>query len=324
MEISRANAAMIPEPARRLLLHEFGLAPDSLIAVGTEAEVYSLDHARVLKVVGDSSRLRRLETLKGFYESLDETPSGLTLPRILEIKELNGVVGVVETRIPGQPLEVLLPALDHKGLARAEDLYLQSALALGAVRLLRDPEKYLLFDESDGSRVSAQSWPEFYAKLISEKIDRVGDLLKRTVSRFEEKSARLKEALSGEAKTTLSIIHGDFFPGNLLVAPDLSCAYGVVDFGSFTMFGDRLLDLAGAAGFYRMYDPRRSSIRHALLARVEALLLPADVSKLYRYLAAHAVLTCDLYVAESDPRDNGHFQWAVEILEDEGVWKRMG
>lgn len=323
MEIKRADVTKIDVKHRARLLKELRVSSTDLLAVGTEAEVYSLGEAHVLKLYGDSRRLSNLQVLRGFYDLLDEGPSGLKFPRIVEIRQCGSLIGVVESRVSGRPLERMLGALDATSEAKAIDFYLKAVRSLREVKITSAPAKYMLFDESDRSSVSRQTWSEFYERLLSEKVERTGDLLPRNVSAFRPKFERLLETVRTDVDVKISMVHGDFCPGNLLVSEDLSKAIGVVDFGSFTLFGDSMLDMAGAVGFYRMYDPERKAIRNNLLDRTEEVLTSRDIGRMYRYLAAHAIITCDLYISEPNPRENGHFQWAVEILEDSRVWSNL-
>ncbi|MCW2916398.1 MAG: aminoglycoside phosphotransferase family protein [Actinomycetia bacterium] len=41
------------------------------------------------------------------------------------------------------------------------------------------------------------------------------------------------------------MIHGDLYPGNILMR-DRAAVSGVIDFGTFTMIGDPLYDVAAA------------------------------------------------------------------------------
>jgi hypothetical protein len=324
MQIQRADVTRIGAERRARILEHFRVSSAHLLAAGTEAEVYSYGDEHVLKLYGDAGRLADLTVLKNFYESLDERPSGLKLPRIVEIQPFGSAVGVIESKVPGRPLEHFLPALDITAEENAINIYLHAARALKEIKLLTPPTRHILFGETDQSSLSGQTWSDFYAQLLHEKVARVGDLLAQNVSEFRSKFERLIASVGKDIDIEISLIHGDFFPGNLLVAEDLSHATGVVDFGSFTMFGDALVDMAGAVGFYRMHDPERTAIRNRVVDRAESMLTSSDIVRVYRYLAGQAIVTCDLYVSESDPRNNGHFRWAIEILEDSRVWSNLG
>ncbi len=50
------------------------------------------------------------------------------------------------------------------------------------------------------------------------------------------------------------LVHGDYFPGNVLVGDDLRVS-GVIDFGPLTVIGDPMLDLASAVIFLEVARP---------------------------------------------------------------------
>jgi|GEM_PF-906544 len=323
MEFRKSDVTKIEATARAHLIKELGVRSTDLVAVGTEAEVYSYGDQFVLKLYGGIDRLTKLQTLQRFYEVLNAAPSGLMLPRIADIRVCEPLLAVIESRIPGCPLTQVLKTGDVAHEDRAIEIYLGAVQALRKIRISTTPVKYLLLDEGDESLCERQRWAEFYVRLVSKKLTRVGTVLASHVSNFYLKCEQLIEGFRNDADIELSVVHGDFFPGNLLVSPDLSRAEGIVDFGSFTMFGDTMLDMAGAVGFYRMYDPQRKEIRASLVRRLKATLEPRDIGRLYRYLAAHAILTCDLYLCQPDHVKDGHFQWALEILDDSTLWSEL-
>lgn len=184
MQIQRADVTTIDTEKRARILEHFRVSSAHLLAAGTEAEVYSYGDEHVLKLYGDAGRLADLTVLKNFYESLDERPSGLTLPRIVEIQPFGSAVGVIESKVPGRPLEHFLLALDITAEENAISIYLHAARALKEIQVLTPPTRYILFDETDQSSLSGQTWSEFYAQLLREKVARIGDLLAHNVSEF--------------------------------------------------------------------------------------------------------------------------------------------
>lgn len=323
MEIQPSNVKAISPEDRQLLMTHFNLNTYDLLAVGTEAEVYSRGSEAVVKIYADIGRLEHFEALRKFYCLLDETASGLNLPSIQEIATSPNAVGVMEQRIPGTSLESLMNCQSPLPADIAENLYFQAVAALSRVEFQSAPQQYLLFDGSGRSSTLLQTWPQFYSTLLRQKIAKVEHWLLPAIPHFSQKTDRLLCLLANEPVGPLSLIHGDIFPGNIMVAPDLSSPSGVIDFGSFTMFGNRILDVATSFGYYRMYDMGCKEIRERLLPRALALVTRSEHSSFYRYLLANAILTCDLYLTEPNPFINGHFQWALGILEHEPYWNRM-
>jgi len=158
--------------------------------------------------------------------------------------------------------------------------------------------------------------------MLEQKLERVSAYFQSSIDAFEARARELVTAIRQGQTAKLSIVHGDFFPGNVLVDDDLTQVSGVIDFGSFTLFGDYLLDVAGAFGFYQMYDPERFAIRRRMLPKILERLTDHEQPVFFRYLLANAILTSDLYAPTPDPRDDGHFQWAAEIVANEEYWQR--
>lgn len=319
MDLNRADATLIQEDERQQMLAEFGIAHAQPLAVGTEAEVYERDETTLLKLYANAGRLAHLQTLQKLYDSLNTMPSGLVLPRIQQIVRRGNLLAVLESRLAGEPLADFLPGLAGEALERAETLYLEAVWRLRQIEIPSQPQNYLLFDETGYSETAVQSFETFYAGFLAQKIERVGTVFSSLDPAFAAKAAALVAAIRTAPAVPLALVHGDFFPGNVLVDKALTQVTGVIDFGSFTLFGNPLLDVAGAFGFYKMYDPARKAIRQRLLPRILARLTEEEKPRFFQFLLAHALLTCDLY-APDDLHEDGHFQWAAEIVGDEGYW----
>lgn len=320
MDLNRADAQLIGAADRAALLARLGLAGALPIAAGTEAEVYAYDQSTLLKLYAGAGRRGFAETLRGLYASADASGVGFKLPAILDIIQHNDLLALIETRLPGRPLEEALPDLAGAALRRAEALYLDAAFGLRAIRLAAAPRRYLLFDESGASSADSQSFPAWYAHALRAKLERVGRFFGDTG--FASRAASLADAIAAAPVGPLALVHGDFFPGNVLVSEALDAVEGVIDFGSFTMFGSYLIDAACALGYYRQYAPGRQAIRRALLPQVLERIPAADHAAFFRFLLANALLTADLYAPGPDPRGDGHFEWAREIAAEPEYWRR--
>ena len=167
---------------------------------------------------------------------------------------------------------------------------------------------------------AASRFETFYAGMLAQKIERIGPLFQAFVPTFAQRASALVQALRTSENTALALVHGDFFPGNVLVNDALDRVTGVIDFGSFTLFGNTLLDVAGAFGFYQMYAPDRAAIRERLLAKIRHRLTPDEQPAFFQFLLAHAILTSDLYVTGPRPTPGRPFPVAAEIVADAQYW----
>lgn len=322
MEISRTNVEFLNQETRYELLSIFGISSKAFIAKGTEAEVYRYSENEVVKIYSGSEHMLNLQILQDFYEAIDESQCGFDIPRILRIEVIETGVAVLERRIDGITLESIIGELSGEELYRAEDLYLQAANELRNINLKKPPKTFMLFDKFGESLTKNHTWESFYQLLLLQKLDKTEHIFRRIYPAFQERVQTLADAIEKEDINQVSVAHGDFFPGNVLVDREVSSVKGVIDFGSFTMFGNHLIDLSSAFAFYKMYDPYRYEIRNYMLPRVLAFVDSQYRSSFFKYLLSQAILTSDLYVNEPDPLDNGHFQWAAEIVQNEYYWEQ--
>ncbi len=273
----------------------------------------------MVKIYCGKERLIQLQKLAQLYRSIDTTRCGFDLPEIFEIYDRDEVIGVKEKRLPGVTLESKLGETPLLRSYKVVDLYFDTISELRQAKLRVVPSQYSLLGDSVRSSLSLNAWSDFYAGQVERKINSVKAVLTLQLRDFDKKAATLLKALRAINCSEFALIHGDFHPGNLLVSEDLSRATGILDFGTFTMFGDGTLDVAAAFGFYDMYSEDRVRIRKEILP-IALSKLESHPRDFFCYLLSYAILTCDLYVKGEDYKGNGHFQWAVEILANDEYW----
>ncbi|MFI9787376.1 phosphotransferase family protein [Kitasatospora sp. NPDC051984] len=312
--ITRRDASSITADAESQLLAAQGLTPADLIAAGTEARVYALGHDQVLKIYADPDQLSALETIADLYRRFDRATVPFALPEIQSIEPHGSLLAVTETRLPGTPMGAALdltdPATEHAYLAAVRDFT--------GLRLTTPLDRRMLLDADPAHQV--EDWHTFLLRLLAQKLPKVLPHLRLDVPAADSITDRLTARLARTYTGPDGVIHGDLYPDNILVADGK--VSGVIDFGTFTLFGDPLYDLAGACAYYRMYDEDRVDVRNRLLAAA-AQDLPAERrDDLADYLHVIALLSCDLYPEqEKDIRETGHYQWAADVLNTPTDWR---
>ena len=167
-------------------------------------------------------------------------------PRILAIA--NDGAYTIERRLPGLPMAALLFGA---GTAAREEAFRNYFAAVAAFRTVVFPEEpygQLLAP----APITAGDWTEYlrlslahYAAVNGATIaEEIGD-----VAALEGKALSLLAAL--DPRPERALVHGDYFPGNVLMDGEFRVT-AVVDFGFYTVVGDPLLDVAGAAIFLEM------------------------------------------------------------------------
>ena len=139
----------------------------------------------------------------------------------------------------------MLEALrDLRGAARQGTWrsYADSVAALGTIRHSEGRYRHLLAPKP----IAADSWPAFIAACMTRAAKKNRNTIERTIGSprgLLEQALALTGAL--ERLPPPVLVHGDVFPGNVLV-DDAGAVTAVLDFGQWTVAGEATLELAGA------------------------------------------------------------------------------
>lgn len=235
------------------------------IGHGGEATVFELTGGRVLRVFHKLPDSTMVTHIAPFYERLATYELPFAVPRILESGTEDGVGFSLDRRIPGRAFHDVLPGLRGADRERALDSYTDAASALAAVRLEDQPYGEFLFDDV----LQSDSWAGFllarleanYARGRGDVVDALPD-----VDAIVEALRERIRALADPAKV---LVHGDYFPGNVLMDDDFSVT-GVIDFGWLTVAGDPVMDLASSAIFLDVVRGHQASDAERVHARLLA------------------------------------------------------
>lgn len=284
------------------ILARHSVSEEDRLGRGTEADVYRLGADRVLKVFGPHVDPLTVESRRAFCGSLDASRASFAVPQILEAGQESGTYFTIETRIAGSSLGEALPRL--AGSARRDALVAYAEASVRIAEIALPPGQF-------GEIVAvppllADSWADFVAARAEADLRRGGDRLSAAaVERPGRALARLEAWLAGRPAAEPRLVHGDYYPANVMI-DDAGRVTGVIDFGGLTLRGDPRLDPACALLFLTGLDGVTARDRNAVARHLRARGLCDDEDlRLYALFYAFRFL---------DTAREGLFQWCARTI----------
>jgi len=225
-------------------------------------------------------------------------------PLIYEIGHVHGWLYSIENRIPGHEMAVVLSGLAPEQREQAFANYLHAVTELRAVTYPDRPYGELLKRHP----LRASSWREFLHASIEASIAANQVPLASDVTDLDAVVATARTALATIPEPPKALVHGDYFPKNVMLAEDLRVS-GIIDFSPMTVVGDPLMDVAGGLLFLEVldtYQPADSEILSALI-RQEYGAGIVDIIEAYR-------LYYSFYFAGAWRDDTRLYAWCVSNL----------
>ena len=304
---------------KQIIFRRYGLSQDDLLHKGMEAEVYTMESENVLKLYVGTADFEHLTTLQIFYASLNTSGLSYSLPSIEKVALEGNICITIERRLPGAPMSAILLTLTDKQMDRIMQTYLSAALELTKTQIPSAFDRYKLFDPDNLSRRARGDWHHFLSRYLAQKIKQLSIHLDRDVTDFATKVEQLYAVLSQPYMGHYHLIHGDFFPGNILIDEQRRVT-ALLDFGLFTMYGDSLFDIATGWVFFDMYDELKANIRERYLDIVLDRLGERVRGKLYRYVLLYSIFSANTY---SPDCADGHYRWCVANLNHQSYWNHI-
>jgi len=305
--------------SKQAILRKYGISAQQRVSSGMEAEVYALPDGTVLKLYDGTANLASLAVLRQFYASLQGYDVGYALPYIVSVAQEGAFCITIERHLPGVPMASIMAGLTSVDMKRLMQTYLSAVLALRSIPMPPEARQYKLLDEHGLSLRSHGDWHTFLTRWLAQKTTTLARYFQRDVSDFAVKLTQLIDLLAQPYTGVHCLVHGDFFPGNLLVNQHHEVT-ALLDFGLFTLWGDPLFDVATAWVFFDMYDDLKADLRQRLLDVVLARLGEGVRGVLYRYVLIYSLLSANTYAPDCS---DGHYRWCVANLNHQPYWDAM-
>ncbi len=228
-----------PSAVAGILRHQ-GLDDPIFLGAGEDAWAFALSDTEAIRIFPHASR-SFVSELVHLYDRLQGHSFSFQIPRIHDVRTHEGIVYTIESRLPGRPMGEFCRGADGEARRRVLRNYLEALREVGEVEIGdRD------FGGLSISAVwpTAGTWKEFLRRGLETSWGQIGPGLteefpgvRRIISRLE---VLIEERMDWDRK---SLVHGDAYPGNVLVDDDGEVAT-ILDFGRYSLVGNPRLDVA--------------------------------------------------------------------------------
>jgi len=229
------------------ILAWFGVGPTALIGSGGQSLVYALDGDRVLRVLRGEGDVVALTRTKSFLAEIEGKLSVKT-PRIEEIDAKGRYT--IEPRQPGIAMTLMMAGLSGERRRTMLANYVESADAAAAIKFPDRPYGEVLA----AAPIHAETWTDYLRRSTDRWLLKNNAAIAEAVGDTESLRAKALAFIDAvEARPEKALVHGDYFPGNVLIDRDLSVS-AILDFSAFTVIGDPLYDVTCAPIFLEMIE----------------------------------------------------------------------
>ncbi len=304
-----------------ILQNNFNISKASFLAKGMESSVFDIGNNRVAKLYKKEPHTPDFHKLSNFYHTLDTSKVTFSVPQILDVQEEDEYILVIEAKYTGRALTVA--ALQTLSIQELKDFVLNYTETLCSVRRLKSDsiaEAETFTGESQFFSSDAADWRVLVLQSLESKENVAGKAFSEDVVAYYGKYHHLRAFFQTHTFTKAEIIHGDFFPGNLLVDNKGAIKY-VLDFGTLTTKGDYLFDLATGWQFIDMYgEITKIDLKKLVYDSISNRLSSEEQNALRAYILFYSLISFNMY---SHSRKDGHYLWCVNNWNNEDLWEKL-
>jgi len=305
--------------AKSMILDNYNVTKSDFLGSGMEASVYAYDNNKVLKLYNDMSDTTKQNILKVFYSNLNSSSLSYELPSIYDTFMENDTLVTIEKRIEGSNLQSVFSEMNYDEQNKLMETYLNATIELKSVKIKYNLEGFTLFNDNQVSLLKINNWFDLLKEIIFRKQKELEPYFKKDVVNYDAKVNKLLEYLSLGYEGEYSLIHGDFYPGNLMINKSGKVT-GLIDFGLMTMCGDNIFDIAIGWVCFDMYNELNANIYERYLNIIISTLGEDVRKRLYIYVLIYSFISANCY--SHDCKD-GHYQWCVKNLNNKHYWDAL-
>jgi Phosphotransferase enzyme family len=296
----------LTEAEAHRLLARWAVGSPRLVGAGMEGVVYALSADRVAKI-WFAEPATGFAASRAFYDALGGLPLSFAVPQVVEIHEVQGHTITIERFLHGTPLSEI-----ELGREPTEELFVGILGELAGSGRCPQARALSVLGEPLSSFVPG------LGELAARRAERFRRVLSSVVEDFDRKAAALVRRLPEVDSGVRVAVHGDLYPGNVLVNGEPAVS-AVLDWGFFSTEGDPVFEAAVTASLVDMYGDDALVTEMSMYDRIQDA-LGYSRADLLVYRAAYSLITANAY----DPEGNdGHFAWCARALNRPDVVKAL-
>lgn len=295
----------------RLLLQKYQLTAADYLGRGMEALVYRFGPTEVLKVYRQPIDLAYLHRLQRFYAAIDRHDVSFALPEITHIVLEDTYVVVRERFMPGKTLQSVLATLPQEQLPEVMTHYLATVEQVAHITGGSDMTRCLQLSDP-AWQAGLTDWHAFWRARLHNALTHSGvqPFFIRDVPQWDALIHYLQAQLHVPYTGAYGLVHGDFYPGNVLVDENIRIC-GVFDFSEQTMWGDPLYDVATSWVWFDMYNELDRDLRSQYQTMLHERIGSDALRRCELYVALYSVISANHFDATCQ---DGHYHWCVTNL----------